>query len=222
MSESPWKSELHWRLDGRQDRSSKTQNKLLDAAESLFFLDGYDATSVADIAKKSGCSIGAVYHHFKDKKAIAFALFDRMTSEYAVTANEACSPERWTGATIVDILKGYIHFSIVNNRERPGFKIAALEAVRLDPSLGKHFQKLQIQLHKGLQKLLLERRDEIGHPDPTFASAYALDLLTALLRVRFDPAANNAQLTKLNEKEFRQHAISLCLSVLQIERKITS
>jgi AcrR family transcriptional regulator len=221
MVASPWKSELHWRLDGQQDRSSKTQNKLLDAAESLFFLDGYDATSVADIARKSGFSVGSVYHHFKDKKAIAFALFDRMTSEYAVTAKEACAPERWNGATITDILKGYIHFSIVNNRERPGFKIAALEAVRLDPSLGAHFQKLQIQLHRGLQILLLDRRSEIGHPDPEFASAYALDLLTALLRVRFDPAANDAQLTKLNEKQFRLHAISLCMSILQLERKLT-
>lgn len=222
MSTNPWKSELHWRLDGQQDRSSKTQNKILDAAESLFFLDGYDATSVADVAKKSSCSVGSVYHHFKDKKAIAFALFDRMTSEYRVTADEACAAERWDGATIVDILKGYIHFSIVNNRQRPGFKIAALEAVRLDPSLGEYFQKLQVQLHRGLQTLLLDRRSEIGHPNPEFASAYALDLLTALLRVRFDPAANDAQLTKLNEKEFRQHAISLCLSILQLEREITS
>lgn len=222
MPDNPWKSELHWRREGQQDRSSKTQNKLLDAAELLFFENGYDATSVTDIAKASGCSIGSVYHHFKDKKAIAFALFDRMTSEYNVTAQDASDPERWNGATIVDILKGYVHFSIVNNRLRPGFKIAALEAVRLDPKLGDYFQKLEIALQLGLQSLLLDRRSEIGHPDPEFASGYALDLLTALLRARFDPAAKDAQLTKLNEQEFRHHAISLCASILQLERETPS
>ncbi|GAB5489558.1 MAG: TetR/AcrR family transcriptional regulator [Parasphingorhabdus sp.] len=216
MVTNPWKSKLHWRRDGQQDRAHKTQNRVLDAAEKLFFEQGYDATSVADVAIEAQCSIGSVYHHFKDKKAIALALFDRMTREFEITSEEAMDPMRWQGANIADILEEFVQFTIQNNKTRPGFKSAALEAVRIDPSLGGHFPKMQHRTNKKLQTLLLARREEIGHPDPEFASAYVLDLLIAILRARFDPNIKKSQLSELSDKKFTEQVLSLAGSFLQL------
>lgn len=216
MTTSPWKSELHWRREGQQDRAHRTQDRVLDAAETLFFERGYDATSVQDVAKQAKCSIGSVYHHFKDKKAIAFALFDRMTRQFELTIKEALDPMRWEGASIDDILREFIKFSITNNKQRPGFKSAALEAVRLDPSLGDHFPKIQHRANKQLRTLLLSRREEIGHPDPHFASSYVLDMLIALMRARFDSNIQKSQLSGLSDKKFTEQALSLASSFLEL------
>jgi len=64
---------------------SKTQDQILSATLSLFTKKGYFNTSVHDIARVAGVSIGSIYHHFKDKEAVASALYnnilDRMSHE---------------------------------------------------------------------------------------------------------------------------------------------
>lgn len=124
----------------------------------------------------------------------------------------------WEGADIADIFEGYIQFAILNNRERPGFEIAAMEAVRLDPEVGKHFAKIQKQVFGRLQTLLLERRDQIGHPNPDFASAYAIDVVTALLVGRLDADRRHMQLSQLSDQEFTAETIRLARSILQTEQ----
>lgn len=68
-----------------------TQEQILSATLSLFTHQGYFNTSVHDIARKSEVSIGSIYHHFKDKEAVAKALYnamiDRMSSELSTIKN---------------------------------------------------------------------------------------------------------------------------------------
>lgn len=52
------------------------RSRVLDAALDLFSTRGYFSTSVHHIQKQAGVSIGSIYHHFKNKEAIAKALYD--------------------------------------------------------------------------------------------------------------------------------------------------
>ena len=54
---------------------------ILATALGLFTERGYFNTSVHDIQRQAGVSIGSIYHHFKNKEAIAKALFDGMVEE---------------------------------------------------------------------------------------------------------------------------------------------
>lgn len=54
---------------------SKRQ-RLEDAAAQLFWLNGYAATSIADLAKEADVPIGNVYYYFKSKTALADAVAD--------------------------------------------------------------------------------------------------------------------------------------------------
>lgn len=56
---------------------------ILDTALELFTERGYFNTSVHDIQKQADVSIGSIYHHFKNKEAIAKALFDELASTMA-------------------------------------------------------------------------------------------------------------------------------------------
>ena len=175
MTANRWISDLHWVREGQQSRSQKTQEALLDAAEILFFEQGAEATSVADVAAKAGCSVGSVYHHFRDKKALTYALYDRMSQEFQELTKASVDPARWEGASVMDILRGFLEFSLQMGVERPGFKLAAIAATNSDSELREHYHDMLESLYAGLRKLLYARRQEIGHPKPKLAIAFALE-----------------------------------------------
>ncbi len=66
----------------RNKHPEETVNLILDTAFRLFMEKGYEYTSVQDIINNLGVlSKGAIYHHFKSKEDILYAVTDRMTSE---------------------------------------------------------------------------------------------------------------------------------------------
>ena len=211
MERSRWISDLHWVRAGQQTRSQRTQQALLDAAEELFARQGVDATSVVDIATTAGCSVGAVYHHFSDKKAVLYALFDRLAEEFEATTRDAVDPERWEGATVGDILHGYVEFALVNSQRRPGFKTTALDAAREDPALIGQYRKLQNNLDEGLYELLIARRDEITHPEPELAIRYALEQVGAVLHMRLKGESLDTRFKKQSDEAFLAESLrSVC------------
>ncbi len=54
---------------------------VLDSALALFVTQGYDATSMDDIAGQAGLTKGAVYFYFKDKVSLLHALLERTEAE---------------------------------------------------------------------------------------------------------------------------------------------
>lgn len=56
--------------------SVDTRSQIIDTALQLFSERGYFNTSVHDIKKSAGISIGSIYHHFPSKEAIARALYE--------------------------------------------------------------------------------------------------------------------------------------------------
>ena len=217
MTKSRWISDLHWRRKGRQTRSEVTQSALLDAAEALLLQKGADATSVADIAEKAGSSVGAVYHHFKDKTALLYSLFHRMTEAYEALTEEAIAPERWEGATIADILRGYIEYALEPDEDRTTHKAAALLVAVDNPELRAHHAELQRAMHQGLQRLLLARKHEIGHRDPEAATSFLIDQLSAMLRARLDKVRRSTQLSKATDEQFTEETLGMASAFLQLK-----
>ena len=66
----------------RNKHPEETVNLILSVAFRLFIEKGYEHTSIQDIIDNlGGLSKGAIYHHFKSKEDILFAVTDRMTAE---------------------------------------------------------------------------------------------------------------------------------------------
>lgn len=64
----------------RRTQASKSEastQKVLKAALSLFSRQGYRATSMRQLARRSGLSVGNLYHHFGNKEQIFQRLIDR-------------------------------------------------------------------------------------------------------------------------------------------------
>lgn len=60
------------------DRTDVATRKVLKAALALFSRQGFRATSMRQIARRAGLSVGALYHHFGGKEAI----FQRLIDQY--------------------------------------------------------------------------------------------------------------------------------------------
>ena len=71
----------------REERSERSQRRVLDGALHLFSHRGYRATTVRDIADEAKVSTGNVYHHFPDKESIFRTLLDEFS---AITETKRC------------------------------------------------------------------------------------------------------------------------------------
>lgn len=70
-----------------RDRNA-TETKILDVAEYLFAVHGFDAVSTKQLAATAGVTIGAIYHHFEGKEALYAAAARRAFSRGAIAPRE--------------------------------------------------------------------------------------------------------------------------------------
>ena len=72
-----------------------TKEEILETALKLFAQNGYEATSVSDIAEKIGISKGALYKHYHNKRDIFESILKRMeqTDADKADANNVPSDE---------------------------------------------------------------------------------------------------------------------------------
>jgi AcrR family transcriptional regulator len=53
-----------------------SRERVLEAARELFWVNGYEATSVAEILEKAGVNSGSLYHYFEGKEELLLAVLD--------------------------------------------------------------------------------------------------------------------------------------------------
>ncbi len=68
-------------MSTQADRRAATTQAILAAARRRFAADGFEATSIDDIAAAAGVAKGAVYHHFDSKEALFAQLLEGLQAE---------------------------------------------------------------------------------------------------------------------------------------------
>ena len=67
----------------REESRAQTRERLLETAEALFTKNGFEATSIEDVAETAGYSRGAFYSNFKSKDDLICAVLDVRSDRYA-------------------------------------------------------------------------------------------------------------------------------------------
>jgi len=76
------KENNYWWQDLKTDQSDMdTRERLLIAAYQEMHLNGFQATGLAQILDRAGVTKGALYHHFKNKSELGFAVIDEIISD---------------------------------------------------------------------------------------------------------------------------------------------
>ncbi|MFM8455057.1 MAG: TetR/AcrR family transcriptional regulator [Gammaproteobacteria bacterium] len=64
-------------------RKTDKRHRLIDAAKVLIHKQGFNLTTLADIAQEADVPLGNVYYYFKTKDAIGVAVIDKWSSDFA-------------------------------------------------------------------------------------------------------------------------------------------
>lgn len=88
-----------------QKRPFDTRQHILDASLGLFRQKGFDGTTMRDVAKAAGMSLGAAYYYFSSKEALVLGYYEKQAEEHERRVREqlaAC-------ASLRERLGGYFH-----------------------------------------------------------------------------------------------------------------
>jgi AcrR family transcriptional regulator len=70
-------------------KGEETRARILDSALDLFRRDGFDQTTMREIAAEAGVSLGNAYYYFASKEALVMAFYERASEEMAPAIEEA-------------------------------------------------------------------------------------------------------------------------------------
>lgn len=94
----------------RRGRPGYDQETVLRRAVELFNRQGYDATSMGDIAKDLGLTKSAIYHHVPSKEHLLAAALDEALGELTTAIDEATDATAGTSAAVR--LEAVVHRSV--------------------------------------------------------------------------------------------------------------
>jgi AcrR family transcriptional regulator len=89
--------------------SERTRDTILVAARQRFTLQGYNETRVVEIAGDASVTDGAIFHHFRSKKGLFRAVFERLEAELDA-ASRAASREGPPAKRFVEGCRAYLNF----------------------------------------------------------------------------------------------------------------
>ncbi len=124
-------------------RAAISRQSILDAARQLFSVQGYTATSISDIVRCAGTSVGLPYYHFGSKKQIFLTLWNEYQASQEAHTRAAVADARRSGASGKELLligtRAYLSgawsardiLPMVHSRDTPaGFDAVIREADR--------------------------------------------------------------------------------------------
>lgn len=69
----------------RSARGARTEQQFIDAANEVFWAEGFSGSTIAQIVSASGLSIGSFYHLFDDKKVLLERATDKVFQDFLIT-----------------------------------------------------------------------------------------------------------------------------------------
>lgn len=69
-------------------RSDVSRERILDTAIQLFRKNGFDETTMREVATEVGVALGLAYHYFPSKEALVMAYYERVQREHSIVAHE--------------------------------------------------------------------------------------------------------------------------------------
>lgn len=96
--------------------SYSARDRILGAALKLFVEQGYFNTNIPDLSRESKCSVGSIYHNFRNKEEVATALYHEGIKAFRSVLLDALKTTSHPLDTIRVTVKAFLQFSEVNHQ----------------------------------------------------------------------------------------------------------
>ena len=166
-------------LPVRQERSSRTVDRLLEATVKVLDEHGIEKTTIPRIARRAGFSPGTVYRRFRNKDALLREVCLRMLEQNYRSAIEAFTAAQCKELSLAQIVRTIIRMTLQGERKHRGLLRALLLFTLQHPNAGfvRRSTELQRKTFDEVARMLLHKRRDIRHPHPEIAIRFALLML---------------------------------------------
>ena len=172
----------------RAEQRQQTRDRVIEAAERLFIEQGFDATSIDQVAGEAGFTKGAVYSNFESKEDLFFAVYERRAERGIAEAEREIAAAAAAGGTGLETL------SLAAGRRRgrdDGWLAVFFEFwahVVRRPALRARFAEIHTRVQAPLVAELERQADEHGYdlpddPRKLTVALYAMQLGLSLERL---------------------------------------
>lgn len=117
-------------------KTSATKQHIIDAALELFSVQGFEATSVGQIADAVGIRKSSLYSHFKSKEEILDTLVENLSEEYESNAPIAHSGTALSTEAIITQVQGQLLFLLHDAHISKVRRLLTIEQFR-NPEISK-------------------------------------------------------------------------------------
>lgn len=152
------------------DRGNKRQ-EIIEVALDLFSINGYEATSISQIAEAVGVKKASIYFHFESKQDIMDSIIECITKEYdehSILVNCKWDNPEFVGTVFGDLsaeaiaesIKKQILFNLHNPHVSKARKLLVIEQYRNEKLAlvqGQHNYDDVLAFSEGLIKMLISR-----------------------------------------------------------------
>jgi len=97
-------------------KSAETRARILDAAMELFRRQGFEETTMREIATEAGVATGAAYYYFDSKDAIALAFYDQSQQELEPLIDQALAGGKHLHERLGALLEAKLKYFEPNRR----------------------------------------------------------------------------------------------------------
>jgi len=176
-----------------QARGRATRARLLEAARDLFTRQGFEGTSIGDVAQKAGIGVGTVYHHFPDKRSLLLELLDDWASRMEGEQRSAADRARFLGDQPAAAIQRWLRDSYERLRSRPSIYLVALAVAARDPEVAERYRRVEalaVQRFHDVIRVGQQRgvmRPGISADAAAFLVHHTLDVVATQLLVHRQP-----------------------------------
>jgi AcrR family transcriptional regulator len=184
------------------DVEQTTRGRLIAAAAEVFCENGYEGTTVAEVARRAGLTTGAIYANFRDKAELLLQTIERDIAVWVAELEAA----RNSGVSAADrvLLMARRLVAQSGQSDRPVF-VEMFAAARRDPEVGMRVAEVLAATQAELARLIEKAQDD-GDIDQAWDTRVLAHFCLAVgvgfthLEVAGLPAPEQGQWTSLTER----------------------
>ncbi|GCC10967.1 putative HTH-type transcriptional regulator YttP [archaeon] len=175
---------------------TETKSKIIKTARKLFTRKGYFNTSIRDISREAGLSIGAIYHYFDGKEDIAEYLYNDTLQFLIRNLKEALVDEKYAKEEFMKIIEVFYRLT----DEFPDIMEYALY-VKHREIMRDNRTICSSEPFEYIMKIVADAivKEEIRDMDPLLATATLMGLPIRLITLKLDGVIQDSLFNYVDE-----------------------
>jgi len=158
-------------------RGAETEQKFLDAANEVFWANGFAGSKISQIVASGGLSVGSFYHRFADKTELLGRATDRLLDDFHQTY-DSMDLSRTTNGDAFTMLYRLTYSGRRLIARHRGVYRATAELAQNDFSGFGPMQAIGPAVVEAVRDVLPEYADQLPDNHKTADAAYAVQLIT--------------------------------------------